>query len=147
MTTRRRSPHDLGEELWEAIGDFGGDGMPREVALEKMTEGQFEIAKAWDKDNKCIVEQECLLYLFTLYMRTRDPQLALLAISREIAQLHRRAVRLHRSAIAPLTPADQQSPQIIVASQAVNGIVRATQRMRDAGFSVDLVLRGEGPAE
>ncbi|MEV6948200.1 hypothetical protein AB0N07_41000 [Streptomyces sp. NPDC051172] len=147
MTTPRRSPHDLGEELWEAIGDFGGDGMPRSEALEKMSLGQFEIAKAWDRDNMCVPEEECLLYLFTLYMRTRDPRLSLLAVSRELAQIHKRAVRLHRSAIAPLSPADQHSPQIIVASQAVNGIVRATQRLHDAGFSIGLALRGEGPTE
>lgn len=147
MTARRRSPHDLGDELWDLIGNAGDEGMPRETALDKMTEGQFEIAKAWDRDNKCMAEHECLLYLYSLYMRTRDPRLALLAVSREIAVMHKRAVRLHRSAIAPLDTTDRQSPQIIVASQAVDGIVRATQRMRDAGFSVGLALRSEGPTE
>ncbi|MFH8292593.1 hypothetical protein [Streptomyces sp. NPDC018059] len=119
--------------------------MPRETALDVMTEGQFEIAKAWDRDNRCVAEHECLLYLYSLYMRTDDARLALLAVSREVAVMHKRAGRLYRSAIAPLSPNDRQSPQIVVASQAVDGIIRATQRMRDAGFSVDLALRSDGP--
>ncbi|MBT2401125.1 hypothetical protein [Streptomyces sp. ISL-100] len=147
MTARRRSPQDVGDELWDLIGNFGGEGMPREIALDKMTESQFEIAKAWDRDNRCIAEHECLVYLYSLYMRTKDPRLALLAVVRELALMRKRAVRLHRSAIAPLDPADRQSPQIIVASQAVDGILRSTKRMSDAGFSVDLALRGEGPPE
>ncbi|MEW2388729.1 hypothetical protein AB0933_10270 [Streptomyces venezuelae] len=147
MTNRRRSPQDLGDELWDLIGNADGEGMPRETALGTMTVGQFETAKAWDRDYRCMAEHECLLYLYDLYMRTRDPRLALLAASREIARIHRRAVRLHRSAITPLDQADRESPQIIVVNQAVSGIVQATQRLRGAGFSVDLALRGEGPTE
>ncbi|MET9360099.1 hypothetical protein ACFYMW_00490 [Streptomyces sp. NPDC006692] len=143
MTMRRRSPHDLGEELWELIGAADGKAIVRDDALETMAEGQFEIAKAWAKDNKCVVDEECLLYLFSQYMRTRDPRLSVLAVTREVALIHKRAVRLQRSAIAPLAPADQESPQIIVINQAVGGIVRATRRLHDAGFSAELALRSE----
>lgn len=143
MTTDRRSPHDLGVELWELIGAADSKRIVREDALENMAEGQFEIAKAWAKDNKCVVDEECLLYVFSHYVRTRDPRLSVLAVTREVALMDKRAARLQRSAIAPLTLADQETAQIIVINQALSGVLRATRRLRDAGFSAELALHSD----
>lgn len=102
MNSRRRSPSDLGLELWDLVKDAGEDGMPRETALDHMTPSQFEVAKVWDRDNMCEKEHECFLYVLGQYLISRDPQMSVLALNREIELLYRRAVRLHRSAIAPL---------------------------------------------
>ncbi|MHC0432775.1 hypothetical protein ACX6XY_21735 [Streptomyces sp. O3] len=63
MKTRRRSPSDLGVELWDLVKETGDEGMPREAALEHMTASHFEIAKVWDRDTMCERERECFLYM------------------------------------------------------------------------------------
>ncbi|MCZ4083272.1 hypothetical protein [Streptomyces antarcticus] len=141
MKPRRRSPSDLGLELWDLVKEAGEDGMPREAALDHMTPSQFEIAKVWDRDNMCEKEHECFLYVLGQYLITRDPQMSVLALNREIELLYRRAVRLHRSSIAPLGESGRQSPQLRVAHTALAGMIEAAAPLRHAGFSADLVVR------
>ncbi|MCX5406574.1 hypothetical protein OHA37_22205 [Streptomyces sp. NBC_00335] len=146
MNSRRRSPSDLGLELWDLVKDAGEDGMPRETALDHMTPSQFEVAKVWDRDNMCEKEHECFLYVLGQYLISRDPQMSVLALNREIELLYRRAVRLHRSAIAPLGEGGRLSPQLRVAHTALAGMIEAAAPLRHAGFSAAVVVRsGGGP--
>ncbi|MDT0380211.1 hypothetical protein RM572_15740 [Streptomyces sp. DSM 42041] len=141
MNFRRRSPSDLGLELWDLVKDAGEDGMPRETALGHMSAAQFEVAKVWDRDEMCAREGECFLYVLGQYVISRDPQLSVLALNREIELLYRRAVRLHRSAIAPLTEAEQQVPQLRVVHTTLASMIEAAAPLRHAGFSAEAAVR------
>lgn len=143
MNSRRRSPSDLGLELWDLVKETGEEGLPRESALEHMTASQFEIAKVWDRDHMCPSQNECFLYVLGQYVISRDPQLSVLALNREIELLYRRATRLHRSSIAPLVDTDIQTPQLRVAHAALAGMIEAAAPLRRVGFSADLAVRTE----
>ncbi|WP_030911050.1 hypothetical protein [Streptomyces sp. NRRL F-5126] len=133
---RRRAPSDLGPELWDLVVDAGDDGMEREKALEYMSPAQFDVAKAWDRDVLCTLNQECFLYALGRYYVTQDVELAILALSREVALLHGRAVRLHVSAIQPLPPQAQNDPRVRIARSALTEIINAVASLRRAGFSI-----------
>lgn len=143
MNRRRRSPSDLGLELWDLVKETGEEGMPLEAALQHMTASQFEIAKVWDRDHMCPSQHECFLYVLGQYLVSRDPQLSVLALNREIELLYRRAARLHRSTIAPLMDTEVHTPQLRVAHTALIGMIEAAAPLRRAGFSADLVVRSD----
>jgi hypothetical protein len=143
VNRRRRSPSDLGLELWDLVKEAGEEGLPREAALEHMTASQFEIAKVWDRDHMCPSQNECFLYVLGQYVISRDPQLSVLALNREIELLYRRATRLHRSSIAPLVDTNIQTPQLRVAHAALAGMIEAAAPLRRVGFSAELVVRTE----
>ncbi|QEU93373.1 hypothetical protein [Streptomyces kanamyceticus] len=141
MNRRRRSPSDLGLELWDLVLDSSETGMPKETALDHMTDNQFQIAKVWDKDEMCPREQKCFLYVYGHYWISDDPRMSVLALNREIELLYRRAARLHRSAIAPLTETGHETPQLRVAHTALAGMIEAAAPLRRAGFSSEVAAR------
>ncbi|MEN8656348.1 hypothetical protein ABCR94_38695 [Streptomyces sp. 21So2-11] len=141
----RRSQSDLGLELWDLVKATHEEGMPRAAALEHMSPHQFQAAKTWDRDQMCPLTRECFLYALGRYFVSTDPQLSVLALNREIELLYHRAVRLHRSAIAPLTDTNNVTPQLRVAHTALTGMIEAAAPMRGAAFSAQLAVRLQAP--
>ncbi|MFJ4634014.1 hypothetical protein [Streptomyces sp. NPDC088847] len=144
MSFPRRSPADLGIELWDMVKNSGEDGMPHTDALERMSPHQFQTAKVWDRDEMCPIAGECFLYALGRYYVSTDPRLSVLALARKLPLFHHKAARLHRSTIAPLTAGDSTA-QLTVVHTALRDVINATAPLRKAGFSTDLATRLQSP--
>ncbi|GAA0374931.1 hypothetical protein [Streptomyces blastmyceticus] len=141
MSFPRRSPADVGLQLWDLVERTGDAGMLREAALAHMSAHQFEIAKVWDRDTMCPLKGRCFLYALGRYFVSTNPDLSVLAVARELGLVHHKAVRLHTSAIEPLLAAKQTTAQLQVVHTALSDIIKATAPLRKAGFSADLAAR------
>ncbi|GGZ44332.1 hypothetical protein [Streptomyces poonensis] len=145
MNHPRRSPADLGLQLWDLVKDTGEDGMPHTTALQHMSPHQFQVAKVWDRDEMCPIAGECFLYALGRYFVTTDPRLSVLALARELGLFHHKAVRLHGSTIEPLPDTERTTAQLQVVHAALSDVINATAPLRKAGLSVDLAARLHTP--
>ncbi|MFJ8313111.1 MULTISPECIES: hypothetical protein [unclassified Streptomyces] len=145
MNHPRRSPADVGMELWDLAKGTADEGMVRKMALDHMSAHQFEVAKVWDRDEMCPLANECFLYALGRYFVSLDPRLSVLAVSRELHFMHHRAVRLECSAVAPLIRTDHVTPQLQVVHKALADVIKATAAMRGAGFSAEMAVRLQAP--
>lgn len=140
MKPRRRSPSDLGLELWDFVKEGGEEGLPRETALAHMPPASSRSPRSGTGTTCARWSSASSTYsASTSSLATR--RCPFLALNREIELLYRRAVRLHRSSIAPLGESGRQSPQLLVAHTALAGMIEAAAPLRHASFSADVVVR------
>ena len=134
-TTRRQAAHESGEDIWERVARAGEDGLEKEQAIGRNTQGQFERGKSWIRDAKCAAERKSFVRYHGHYTVTLDPDKCTAYAAERMQSLYRQAVRIYKCSLAELPPDAQELLTVTLLTKQLQSIFDAMDILKAAGFS------------
>ncbi|MEZ0092512.1 hypothetical protein [Streptacidiphilus sp. EB129] len=134
-TQRRQAAHDSGEDIWNRVVKAGDTGLPRQEAIGRNTDAQFERGKGWIRDFQCKNAKKGFVLVHGHYVATNNVDMCTLYAALRLHSLEHQAVRIRKCCLDNLPPEVQSDLPVMLLVKTCNDILAALKFLNDAGFS------------